>query len=138
MSKNSTAWPPRADRTASRCSPARPPASSAAPPSNTRAATTRSSWAKSSEFEQAAHAPLVYHAGRYGGIFPRAPSPPNASEDALAELERQGHVTRQHGQPALTETGRRLAEGLAGLADTSTLSSHEADALRYLLGRLMA
>ena len=88
------------------------------------------------DFEQAGHAPLVYHAGRYGGIFPHASVTQDEGRGALAELERQGHVERHGGAPRLTSTGQRLAEGFAGLADARLLSSHETDALRHLLARL--
>ena len=88
------------------------------------------------DFEQAGHTPLVYHAGRYGGVYPLALAAADEGAEALGELQRQGHVDHQNGTPVLTESGRRLVEGVVGLASARGLSSHEVDAVRHLLGKL--
>ena len=80
--------------------------------------------------------PLVYHQGRYGGVFPQAaPATAAAGQAALASLSRQGLAGGQDGVLRLTEAGRSVADGLAALAG-NVLSPHEASALRHLLDRL--
>jgi 3-hydroxy-9,10-secoandrosta-1,3,5(10)-triene-9,17-dione monooxygenase reductase component len=90
-------------------------------------------------FEQAGRPPLVYHQGRYGGVFPSMGA---ASSVDLAErtgaLEHHGLAERQDGALRLTRQGCDVAHGLVALAvaGDSGLSSHETSALHHLIGRL--
>lgn len=89
------------------------------------------------EFEQSGLPPLVYHQGRYGGVFPRAASAGDGDDEAaVAGLEANGLIERPDGMPRLTESGRRVADGFVGLAQAASFSAHEVAALRHLLGRL--
>jgi 3-hydroxy-9,10-secoandrosta-1,3,5(10)-triene-9,17-dione monooxygenase reductase component len=88
-------------------------------------------------FEQAARAPLIYHQGRYGGVFPAAAAAENEAE-SVAALEQRGLVETVDGILRLTQEGRLVATGLVALAGNGGLSSHEVSALRHLLGRLAA
>jgi 3-hydroxy-9,10-secoandrosta-1,3,5(10)-triene-9,17-dione monooxygenase reductase component len=85
------------------------------------------------EFDQAGLPPLVYHQGRYGGVFPAGTT--GAKEAAsLDDLQRHGLVASGG---SLTPEGRQVADGLAVLADLdSRFSAHERAALRHLLSRL--
>jgi 3-hydroxy-9,10-secoandrosta-1,3,5(10)-triene-9,17-dione monooxygenase reductase component len=88
-------------------------------------------------FERAGHPPLVYHQGRYGGVFPSAAKRPGADPSAaLGALEAQGLATSAGGAPRLTAAGRRAVTDLAALAPSAGLSPHEEAALRHLLERL--
>jgi 3-hydroxy-9,10-secoandrosta-1,3,5(10)-triene-9,17-dione monooxygenase reductase component len=84
-------------------------------------------------FEQAGEPPLIYHRGRYGGVFPAGTT--DAKEAAsLDDLQRHGLVAAGG---LLTPEGRQVADGLAVLADLdSRFSKHERAALRHLLSRL--
>jgi 3-hydroxy-9,10-secoandrosta-1,3,5(10)-triene-9,17-dione monooxygenase reductase component len=90
------------------------------------------------EFEQAGLPPLVYHQGRYGGVFPAAA----ALAETLVSVEslaRLGLVTSGTAVPTLTPEGREVAGGLAAIAEADpTFSRHEVAALKHLLGRLAA
>lgn len=88
-------------------------------------------------FEQAPRAPLIYHQGRYGGVFPAAP--PAADEaESVAALEQRGLVETVDGILRLTQEGRLVATGLVALAGNSGLTQHETSALRHLVARLAA
>jgi 3-hydroxy-9,10-secoandrosta-1,3,5(10)-triene-9,17-dione monooxygenase reductase component len=89
------------------------------------------------DFEQTGAAPLVYHQGRYGGVFPHA-SPASEIDEARAVtmLEQQGFAERDGTVPRLTRQGQLLAGGLVGLAEAAGLPAHEVAALRHLLGRV--
>ncbi len=85
------------------------------------------------EFDQAGLPPLIYHQGRYGGVFPAAIA---AAEDAarLDDLKLHGLLSI-HGE--LTPEGRQVADGLAALAGLdSRFTTHERSALKHLLSRL--
>ncbi len=84
-------------------------------------------------FEQSSRTPLVYHQGRYAGVFPATTT--RSSAASLAILEDRGLVEREADRLRLTPEGRTIAEGLVSLAET-TLTTHEAAALRHLLPRL--
>jgi flavin reductase (DIM6/NTAB) family NADH-FMN oxidoreductase RutF len=88
------------------------------------------------QFEQAALTPLVYHKGRYGGVFPAAEPP--AEAPSLAALEALGLVAFTGDVPSLTPAGRDVADGLLALAGAApgSLTPHEVAALRHLLPRL--
>ena len=85
-------------------------------------------------FEASERTPLVYHQGRYGGIFPKSVPADGAGPSALNSLTRQGLATEGDG-PRLTEAGRAVADGIVSLAG-ATLTGHEVAALRHLLDRL--
>ena len=88
-------------------------------------------------FEETARTPLVYHQGRYGGVFPASAG--EAPPSNLAALQARGLVERGNGcQLRLSAEGREVAEALIALADTQldALTVHEKAALRHLLPRL--
>ncbi len=89
-----------------------------------------------SDFLQTDRTPLVYHQGRYGGVFPAAEAQPGGT--SLLALERRGLVEHAKAGPLLTEAGREVARGLLALAETSqeSLTQYERAALRHLLPRL--
>ena len=84
-------------------------------------------------FERTTRTPLVYHQGRYAGVFPAAPA--DAPAASIAVLEDRGLVERTNGRLRLSAEGRAIAEGFVALAesDTVTLTTHETAALRHLL-----
>ena len=86
-------------------------------------------------FEASEATPLVYHQGRYGGVFPQSADAAGVEQAALNVLMQRGLATQREDGPALTETGRAVARGLVALAG-ATLTGHEASALRHLLDRL--
>ncbi len=84
-------------------------------------------------FEQTTRTPLVYHQGRYAGVFPAAP--PESPTASITALQDRGLVERTNGRLRLSPEGRAIAEGFMALAesDTATLTTHETAALRHLL-----
>ena len=84
-------------------------------------------------FERTTRTPLVYHQGRYAGVFPAAPA--DAPAASIAVLEDRGLVERTNGRLRLSAEGRAIAEGFVALAEsqTATLTTHETAALRHLL-----
>ncbi len=89
-------------------------------------------------FDQVALPPLVYHQGRYGGVFPAA-AMTGEEEASLDDLAQRGLVVMQGAQALLTETGRQVAQGFSALAgQDGGFSAHERKALKHLLSRLMA
>ncbi len=84
-------------------------------------------------FEQTTRTPLVYHQGRYAGVFPAAPAQAPAS--SITALEDRGLIERTNGRLRLSAEGRAIAQGFVALAesDTATLTTHETAALRHLL-----
>ena len=87
-------------------------------------------------FEASERTPLVYHQGRYSGVFPQSEPPGQADrQTVLASLQAQGLATAGTEGIRLTEAGRGMAGGFAALAG-AMLSSHEAAALRHLLEKL--
>jgi flavin reductase (DIM6/NTAB) family NADH-FMN oxidoreductase RutF len=88
------------------------------------------------EFDQASRPPLVYHQGRYGGVFPANADPTQtaASFDTLARL---GLVDFNAGKSSLTQPGRETAVALAAIAEADpSFTRHEVAALKHLLARL--
>ena len=88
---------------------------------------------KVESYERTGLAPLVYHQGRYAGVFPAAI--PAERQGSLAALETRGLLDHTDGVARLSSQGRDVAQGLVTLAER-TLASHEAAALRYLLQKL--
>ena len=89
------------------------------------------------EFDQAGRPPLVYHRGRYGGVFPAAAAAESAEAAVLEGLAQRGLAELSGEAPALTQDGRAVALGLAAIADVDArFSAHERAALRHLLARL--
>jgi 3-hydroxy-9,10-secoandrosta-1,3,5(10)-triene-9,17-dione monooxygenase reductase component len=89
-------------------------------------------------FEQSARPPLIYHQGRYGGVFPAGTHA--GAEEALASLavlRQRGLIDQPDGKPRLTEEGSLVANALVALGE-GALSTHERAALRHLLARLAA
>ena len=84
-------------------------------------------------FEQTTRTPLVYHQGRYAGVFPATPA--ETPHSSIAALEERGLVERANGRLRLSANGRAVAGGFVALAesDTATLTTHETAALRHLL-----
>jgi 3-hydroxy-9,10-secoandrosta-1,3,5(10)-triene-9,17-dione monooxygenase reductase component len=88
------------------------------------------------EFDQAGLPPLIYHQGRYGGVFPALPAATDEA-DSIDDLKRHGLLADDAGKHALTPEGRKVAKGLAALAGQDTgLTAHERAALKHLLARL--
>ena len=87
-------------------------------------------------FEQSTRAPLVYHQGRYSGVFPASATELPAT--SIAALESRGLLERTNGHLHLSAEGRMVADGFVALAagDTITFTTYEAAALRHLLRRL--
>ena len=87
-------------------------------------------------FEASERTPLVYHQGRYGGVFPQAPPADGGAEPtALKSILQQGLAATGDGGPRLTAAGRAVAAGFVSLAG-ATLTGHEVSALRHLLDRM--
>ena len=84
-------------------------------------------------FSRTGKTPLVYHQGRYGGVFPGSPG--GAQARSLAALEARGLIERNGGEVRLSADGRAVADAFVALADLG-LSQHEAAALRHLMPRL--
>ena len=84
-------------------------------------------------FERTTRTPLVYHQGRYAGVFPAAPA--EAPGASITALENRGLVERTNGRLRLSDEGRAVAEGFVALAETDSaaLTTHEIAALRHLL-----
>jgi 3-hydroxy-9,10-secoandrosta-1,3,5(10)-triene-9,17-dione monooxygenase reductase component len=90
-------------------------------------------------FEQAGRPPLIYHQGRYGGVFPASPSAADTQmAHRLSDLERRGLAETRDGASHLTRDGREVTLGLLALAESGVgnLSDHERSALRHLIGRI--
>ncbi len=84
-------------------------------------------------FERTGRTPLVYHQGRYGGVFPAAEAQRPAQ--GLAALEAHGLLEAGGSAARLSA---EVAEGLVALADgKADLTAHEKAALRHLLPKLM-
>jgi flavin reductase (DIM6/NTAB) family NADH-FMN oxidoreductase RutF len=88
------------------------------------------------EFEQAGLPPLIYHQGRYGGVFPTASTD---AQDAVSldDLAKHGLLDMDGEQACLTADGKQVATSLAALAGLDgRFSAHERTALKHLLARL--
>jgi len=91
------------------------------------------------EFDQAGRPPLIYHQGKYGGVFPVSSSDHAAEQASLDTLAGHGLLALDGDSPHLTAAGREVVTSLAALAQShANFSAHEAKALRHLLGRLAA
>jgi 3-hydroxy-9,10-secoandrosta-1,3,5(10)-triene-9,17-dione monooxygenase reductase component len=89
------------------------------------------------QFEQAGRPPLVYHKGRYGGVFPAGSAASDDGAGAIETLAEHGLVSFAGQIPQLTSRGRDFAGGLAAMANADpSFSRHERLALKHLLGRL--
>jgi 3-hydroxy-9,10-secoandrosta-1,3,5(10)-triene-9,17-dione monooxygenase reductase component len=89
------------------------------------------------QFEQAGRPPLVYHKGRYGGVFPACAAQPEDGAGAIETLGEHGLVSFAGQAAQLTQRGREFAAGLAAMANADPgFSSHERQALKHLLSRL--
>jgi len=90
------------------------------------------------QFEQAGRAPLVYHKGRYGGVFPAGASKGDDTAGSVDNLAEHGLVSFNGQTPKLTQRGQDFAAGLVAMAETdSGFSRHERLALKHLLARLI-
>jgi len=89
------------------------------------------------QFDQAGRAPLVYHKGRYGGVFPAGQPRDSAAAASIDSLAEHGLVVFAGQVPKLTPSGRDVAAGLAAMAEADPgFSRHERQALKHLLARL--
>jgi 3-hydroxy-9,10-secoandrosta-1,3,5(10)-triene-9,17-dione monooxygenase reductase component len=88
------------------------------------------------EFDQAGLPPLIYHQGRYGGVFPAAASAAEA-EAGFDDLAQRGLAVIEGGKALLTPEGQQVARGLSALVgQDDRFSLHERTALKHLLSRL--
>jgi 3-hydroxy-9,10-secoandrosta-1,3,5(10)-triene-9,17-dione monooxygenase reductase component len=89
------------------------------------------------EFDQAGLPPLVYHQGRYGGVFPAAAAATEA-DAGFDDLAQRGLAVIEAGKATLTPDGRQVAIELSALAgQDDRFSLHERMALKHLLSRLI-
>jgi flavin reductase (DIM6/NTAB) family NADH-FMN oxidoreductase RutF len=86
-------------------------------------------------FDQAGRSPLVYHPGRYGGVFPAAALAAE-QEARFEDLAERGLAVIEGGEASLTAAGRQVTQSLSALADRdSRFSAYERTALKHLLSR---
>jgi 3-hydroxy-9,10-secoandrosta-1,3,5(10)-triene-9,17-dione monooxygenase reductase component len=89
------------------------------------------------QFEQAGRPPLVYHKGRYAGVFPAGGARDAAAAASLESLAEQGLVSFAGQVPKLSPRGQEIAVAFSAIADADArFSRHEREALRHLLSRL--
>jgi len=90
------------------------------------------------EFDQAGKPPLIYHQGRYGGVFPAPQAGAGADPAVSMEALVQRGLASLNGEAALlTQEGRAVAAGLSLVAEAdSRFTAPEKTALRHLLSKL--